>query len=342
MPRSGGWSQPLVRVRGGPVSAQDSSLLGACRLEKPAPDRAAWLEWRRAGIGASDAAAVVGLSRWGSAYSVWLDKTGRTPLDRPATAAMRWGLLLEDAVCKAFEEEHDTDVIWRGAWAQNVATSWLRATLDGICVLDGEVCVVELKTSNGRDGAWDQGVPDYYQVQVQHQMAVTGAQRAFVAVLLGGSEYASYEIERDEEALAVLLPALEAFWRDHVAADRPPDVDGAIATGVALRQAFAKSEPKAVELPDQAEGLLRELASAKAAVKEAEARETAAQNRVMALLGDAELGTLGGYVVVTWKSQVSRRIDVARLRTELPEVADQYTQESRSRALRIVRRESGD
>ena len=41
--------------------------------------REAWLELRRHSIGGSDAAGIVGLSKWASPYSVWAEKTGRLP-----------------------------------------------------------------------------------------------------------------------------------------------------------------------------------------------------------------------------------------------------------------------
>ena len=42
-------------------------------------DRAEWLKAREGGIGASEVAAVVGLSKWDSPYSLFLRKTGQVP-----------------------------------------------------------------------------------------------------------------------------------------------------------------------------------------------------------------------------------------------------------------------
>lgn len=44
---------------------------------KQAEDRSKWLEFRKEGIGGSDAAAIVGLSKWKSPYQLWLEKTGQ-------------------------------------------------------------------------------------------------------------------------------------------------------------------------------------------------------------------------------------------------------------------------
>ena len=36
-----------------------------------------WLQLRQKTIGGSDAAAIIGLSKWETSYSVWAEKTGR-------------------------------------------------------------------------------------------------------------------------------------------------------------------------------------------------------------------------------------------------------------------------
>ena len=66
--------------------------------------REAWLELRRHSIGGSDAAGIVGLSKWASPYSVWAEKTGQLP-EQPDNEAMRQGRDLEDYVARRWSEE---------------------------------------------------------------------------------------------------------------------------------------------------------------------------------------------------------------------------------------------
>ena len=57
-------------------------------------------------IGGSDAAAVVGLSRWKSPIELWAEKTGQVePEDVSDKMAVRVGKKLESAVAEFFEEE---------------------------------------------------------------------------------------------------------------------------------------------------------------------------------------------------------------------------------------------
>lgn len=46
--------------------------------------------------------------------------------------------------------------------------------------------------------SWRDGVPEYVQCQVQHQLAVTGKAAADVGVLLCGQEFRMYRIDRDD------------------------------------------------------------------------------------------------------------------------------------------------
>ena len=68
-------------------------------------DKENWLAMRKAGIGGSDAAAVIGLSRWKSPFQVWLEKTGQTePDDLSNNEYVYWGTVLEQAVADRFCE----------------------------------------------------------------------------------------------------------------------------------------------------------------------------------------------------------------------------------------------
>lgn len=40
-------------------------------------DRSKWLEMRKSGIGGSEAAAIVGLNPWKSAFQLWMERQGR-------------------------------------------------------------------------------------------------------------------------------------------------------------------------------------------------------------------------------------------------------------------------
>ena len=64
-----------------------------------------WLLSRRRGIGGSDVAKVLGLSKYSSPYQIWMDKTGKIEIDTSETSeAAYWGHQMEEVVAKEFEK----------------------------------------------------------------------------------------------------------------------------------------------------------------------------------------------------------------------------------------------
>ena len=73
-------------------------------------DRETWLEWRKQGIGASDATIIMGKAprTWeiNSPYKLWLHKMGK--LETIETAAMRMGHEFEGEALNWFENRLET------------------------------------------------------------------------------------------------------------------------------------------------------------------------------------------------------------------------------------------
>ncbi len=269
----------------------------------PAASRHDWLEWRRGGIGGSDAAAVAGLSPFGNPWTVWADKVGLTPLEGPENRARRAGRLLEPVILEWFEEDSGLEVLDRQRAAVHPEHEWMRATLDGRAYPAEPpvpIGVVEAKASNGLDGRWKDGLPEHIIIQAQHQMAVDGAKRAYVAVLLHGDSFLWFQLERDEGAIAQLMEIEERFWSRHVLTGVAPDVDASDQTAQALRRAYARPAGEMRELPPVASELIADYLRASMALTTAKAERQAAANRLMTLMGFAEVGTVEGRPVVRW------------------------------------------
>jgi len=319
--------------------------LGARLVIAPSlTDRRAWLEWRRGGIGASDAAAIAGLDPFKGAMSIWLDKTHRLPLDDDDAEYRRWGNLLEPAIAEEFEKRTGLHVTGRGELVEHPEHKWMRSTIDGFVCESGEpwpsypaLGALEIKTVAGfKSKDWAEQVPDHFQLQVQHQLAVTGLQHAWLAVLFGGQRMEIRELERDEELIDSLLELEDAFWTKHVLADVPPSSDGYEATTEDLRRAFAGGGGETVILPSEAETLIAQRAEAKDVMKAAEKSCAEAEQALMALLGDAEIGLRDGRPRVTWKRFERSTIDLETFRNQHPLLAAQLTVKSSYRRFSVV------
>ena len=134
-----------------------------------------WLEYRRKGIGGSDASVVCGINRYKSPVELWLDKTGQIPPQEAGEAAY-WGTQLETFVRAEFTKRTGIEVTRRSELLQSEEYPFMLANLDGICeVPDVGTCIFEAKTASAyKVGEWEDAIPDEYALQLAHYMAVTG------------------------------------------------------------------------------------------------------------------------------------------------------------------------
>jgi len=206
-----------------------------------------WLMVRKQGIGSSDAGAAVGLNPYKSQLELWLEKTGRdTTLPKAdphdEESPMYWGNVLEPIVAWHYSKRTSKRVRRINAVLQhpNPELSWMLANIDREVIGADDVQILECKTA-GINGArlWKEGVPEYVQLQVMHQLAVTGKQAADVAVLLGGQTLEIHRIERDELMIARLIELERKFWH-YVETDTPPPADGSASAEMVLRALYPK------------------------------------------------------------------------------------------------------
>jgi hypothetical protein len=131
--------------------------------------------------------------------------------------------------------------------------AWMLANIDREVVGHPEVQILECKTA-GEYGArlWREGVPDYVQCQVQHQLAMTGKRAADVAVLICGHELRIHRIERDEALITSLIELERRFW-EYVVNDTPPPVDGSESSGLALQALYPSDQGETLDLRDDAD-----------------------------------------------------------------------------------------
>jgi putative phage-type endonuclease len=191
-------------------------------LDADAPDEL-WLAERRKGLTSSDAAPIAGMSPWRTALDVFLDKRGMLP-EKRVSGPMRWGTRLEPVIAAAYTELTGRALSIPPRLVRSPSTPWLLASLDRV-TNDGRI--VEIKTTRTAEGWGESGtdeVPDWYLLQVSHQLLTTGADAAEVAVLIGGSDFRRYTIGRPKALLDSLLRSEETFWARHQAND-PPEPD---------------------------------------------------------------------------------------------------------------------
>lgn len=193
--------------------------------------REQWLEYRRKGIGGSDAAAVLGISPFRTGRDLYYDKLNIVTADDAENwVQLEVGTLLEPLVAKIFAYKTGYKIYRRPFMFQHPLYPWMLADLDYMVELpDGTTAILEIKTTNynAKDNWWYNGeeiVPIYYESQGRHYMAVMNIDRVYFCCLYGNSEDEAIirRIDRDMAYEEELIALERDFWENHVLTKTPP------------------------------------------------------------------------------------------------------------------------
>lgn len=201
---------------------------------------AEWLELRKNGIGGSDAAACMRLSKYMSPVKLYKIKTGLLEEDLSDNVFVKKGKALEsfirDTYVVPYLYEMGYSVTHPDVMFVNTQIPFLQANVDGIAIpldpaLDkpSDNIIIEIKwVSPYAEVNWNGdtycGIPANYYAQVQHYMTVTGAKRAIVCALFDADwEVKYYEIPYNPTFSAKLVDECRQFY-DHVCAGIEPEI----------------------------------------------------------------------------------------------------------------------
>lgn len=296
-----------------------------CRTKDMSRDE--WLKARRRGIGGSDAAAVAGISRYRSPIDVFLEKTSDDPPEKEDNLQMKVGRGLEAFVAELWEEETGKKCARRNAILQHDEYDWMLANIDRWVV--GENAGLEIKTGSSYvKDQWANGkIPPEYELQCMHYMAVTGADRWYIACLIGNHDFVVRTIERDDQAINYLIQIEKEFWINNVGDRIMPPPDGSDASAKALKMVYPEAEEgTSVDLDDLTNELDR-LIEVKGMIKKLKDEESGIEQTIEGRMGEAETAWIG-MKKVTWKNRAGRvTVDADRLKAD--GLFDKYKKEGK-------------
>lgn len=293
-------------------------------------NRTDWLELRRNAIGGSDAAAILGLSKWSSPLAVYADKLRLIP-ERNDNEAMRQGRDLENYVANRFTEQTGLKVRRENHILINDVNPFMHANIDRriVGIRHGLECKT---TSVYNDTDFEGGdVPPEYYAQCQHYMAVTGWETWYLAVLVLNRAFFVFKIDRNEEDIKALIQAESHFWHENVLKNIPPEPLGQDSD--TLKALYPNDIGGFVPL-NSASTILADLSTKKLQAKTLEGEINALENRIKMLLGDATEGS-DDIFQVTWKNRTNRRFDTKTFKHDHPNLYDDYTKESTNRTFLV-------
>lgn len=285
-------------------------------------DTPEWEQERRASVGASEVAAVMGLSPYNTALDVFKHKHG---IDRDFDPLLSFvGHASEPIMHEWVERYSGVDVKLEQAFmARSERWPFLHASFDRVS--SDPFTTWQFKTAHFYAGHhWDEGIPTDIRIQVQAEMAVAGTQRAAVVVWIGGREFRLFWEPRDDRFINEhMIPALTTFW-DGVQSGNPP----APATIAENAEQFPTTPGKEVEASEAALEAVERRAVLLSDIQAQKAEADALQLVIANYMEDADTLTHEGRRVLTYKTQAGRSsFDAKQLKADHPDLAAAYTKQ---------------
>ena len=270
-----------------------------------------WLGARREGIGASEAAAILGEHPWKSRYQLWAEKTGAIEADDLAgNEPAEFGIRLEKPIAEAYADRTERRLIMPPPFTlhQHEQYDWMLATPDAFQESDDSDSpwLLQIKTCNAfKSKDWADEPPIEYQIQVQHEMAVCNCEWATLVVLIGGQRLRYFDVARNNKFIAALIEQEQRFW-EMVQRGTPPEVDASKATTSAIAKLFPFDDGESVALPPEAIGWDDRMREVNEQIEKLEWEKALLMNQLKAAIGTHTVGMLPNGQIWTFKTQTRR------------------------------------
>lgn len=264
-----------------------------------------WLELRKKDVTSTESAALFGMSPYLTHFDLWHRKrTGIVP-EFKTNDRMAWGNRLEAAIAYGIAEEQGWEVKPMKEYMRD-PDARMGSSFDFVITNLGEPVHLEIKNVDYlafRDG-WiehDDGsieAPEHIELQVQHQMAVSGFKRSFIGAFIGGNRGEVIERHRDYDVIAAIRAKVANFWRTVDAGLEPdPVMPGDAEVLIRLNQYAQPGKILSADGDDTLAQLIEEYKAAAAAEKNASEDKDVAKAEIFKHIGDAEKVLTGAWTV---------------------------------------------
>jgi putative phage-type endonuclease len=285
---------------------------------------------RKGFIGASDVPVILGLSPWKTPLALYAEKCGIIEPDE-TSEAMYWGTKKEQIIAERFSEDHKVKLIaWKKRYVHK-EIPFFSCELDRIIV--GEDKIVECKSvSEYMAKYWKGGeneLPPYVIAQVNSQMGLSGRHEAWVACLIGSSQYVEKLVKFDAELYAITEQKVNEFWNCIQTQTPPPASAGDAET---LLQINPKSDEQIQDVQEMETAIARrqELSGQIDNLKE---EKELIEVKLKEIIG-SNLGIKTQMYKVTWKVQPKSSVDTEALKRD--GLYEKYLKQGETRVLRIA------
>lgn len=303
---------------------------------------------RSKGIGGSDAHHLASLEPYGCRRLLWYIKTLAEP-DYPTleTGVMTRGNKLEAITVDEYVESTGRKVRQYTKTIINKKYNYARVHIDGMIVGGETPGILECKTV-GRH-MWtkvkNEGIPDYWQTQMQWMLFATGKFWGSFAILYPEQwGFITFDIEYDPDIAEALMSSADNFWREVENGPAPDRLDPkdkrcgrceyrTTCQGGALLSKYDPDEK--VEDDNSLFSVISQINEAQQIYDEAKSLLDDRKKELKDKMGDRGIVQGTGFKVY-YKPVISKRVNTRKLKSENPDVYEKYVSESVSRPLRII------
>lgn len=297
---------------------------------------------RQSYVGSSDIAGILGISPWRTPLTVFNAKVyGITEdaEDYERAKRLRRGVRFEPLILDQYQEESGAWIVRRNERYCDAKHPFLAAEVDAEEQDEktGEITNLEIKSVSafaskefGAEGTDE--VPIHYVAQIQFALMVTGNPRAKLVALIGTDDLRVYCMERDEEVIAHIRERAVSFWFNNVVGKVEPEP--ITLEDAALRWPLSKF--KHIEATEDICQAVTGVSLLKAGVRDAEEQIQRLELGIKKFMGDNEvLVDSVGRKLLSWKTQVSKRLDQAALAKDAPDIFEMFKRASTCRVFRV-------
>ena len=328
---------PLDRAKLEPIvklALENGRMISTEGMEK-----VIWLGLRVVlGLGGSDVSPALGISKYKTAYQLWLEKVA-DEIESFENKFTIWGNLLEEPLSQEYMRQTRNVIVEDKKIRIHPEHNNLFVNLDRIVMQDGiPVGIVEIKSTVNRvfkswqkdDDYCVDGIPLYFYCQIQHELSVSGLPWCDLVIgIIDEREIVIKRIERDEEYIQKQNKALVMWWNAYVLTNEaPPKTAAEWSFEDPMSESLIEASGEIAEIYANLKG---KKDTSKALKKEIDDD----QDKIKEFMGDKENLVLSDKIICSWKMQKRTAIDSKKLKAERPELFDEFSKTSSSRVFRV-------
>jgi len=199
--------------------------------EIPITDKQDWLENRLLDVTSTEVSALFNVNPWQSEFELYNQKKDKVVVNIDDNERMAWGRRLEDSIAQGCAESQGWQVQPFDVYMSDTDTR-MGSSFDYKITSSDELGIMEVKNVDSMvyrtkwvdDGNGHIEAPPHIEMQLQHQLHVSGLSWGCIVALVGGNTQKLIVRARNKEVGQLLETKVKEFW-ERVKAGTPPDID---------------------------------------------------------------------------------------------------------------------